>query len=161
MERIWLQSYPDRVPADIDPEAYDSLGQFFETSVGRYRARPAFISIGQTLTYGKLDRLSRDFAGYLQATAGMPRGARIALMMPNVLQYPVALIGALRAGYVVVNCNPLYTPRELHHQLKDSGAQAVVVLENFAQTLEKALDGTKITTVVVTGVGDLLSPARG
>src|SRR5208283_4674733 len=117
--------------------------------------------MGGTMSYGALDRLSRAFAGYLQNIACLPRGARVALMMPNLLQYPVALFGALRAGYVIVNCNPLYSPRELHHQLTDSGAEAIVVLENFAQTLQKAIEGTEVRVAIVTGVGDLLGAARG
>jgi long-chain acyl-CoA synthetase len=160
MERIWLKSYPEGVPSDINPTAYGSLGDFFAASVDRFRDRAAYISMKRIITYGELDRLSRAFAGYLQRVAGLPRGARVALMMPNLLQYPVAMFGALRAGYVIVNCNPLYSPRELHNQLADSGAEAIVVLENFAQTVEKAIDGTQVRLVVVTGVGDLLGPAR-
>ncbi len=161
MERIWLKSYPEGVPADIDPTAYSSIGEFLAASIDRYRDRTAFISMGRTMSYGELDRQSRAFASYLQNVAGLVRGARVALMMPNLLQYPVALFGALRAGYVVVNCNPLYTSRELHHQLEDSGAEAIVVLENFAQTLEKAIDGTAVRAVIVTGAGDLLGGLRG
>ncbi len=161
MERIWLKSYPEGVPADIDPTAYSSIGEFLAASIDRYRDRTAFISMGRTMSYGELDRQSRAFASYLQNVAGLVRGARVALMMPNLLQYPVALFGALRAGYVVVNCNPLYTSRELHHKLEDSGAEAIVVLENFAQTLEKAIGGTQLRAVVVTGAGDLLGGLRG
>jgi long-chain acyl-CoA synthetase len=161
MERIWLKSYPEGVPADINPTAYASIGDFFAANADRYRDRTAYVCMGRTMTYGELDRLSRSFAGYLQRVASLARGARVALMMPNLLQYPVALFGALRAGYVVVNCNPLYSPRELHHQLDDSGAEAIVVLENFAQTLEKAIDGTRLRVVLVTGAGDLLGGPRG
>jgi long-chain acyl-CoA synthetase len=161
MERIWLKSYPKGVPAEINPTAYRSLGDFFAANVDRYRDRDAFVSMGRTMSYGELDRLSRMFASYLQNVALLPRGARVALMMPNVLQYPVVLFGALRAGYVVVNCNPLYSPRELHHQLKDSGAEAIVVLENFAETLQKAIYDVEVRAVVVTGAGDLLGGARG
>ena len=161
MDRIWLKSYPEGVPADIGPAVYGSIGDFLAASIDRYRDRPAFVSMGRTMSYGELDRQSLAFAGYLQNVASLPRGARVALMMPNLLQYPVALFGALRAGYVVVNCNPLYSPRELHHQLEDSGAEAIVVLENFAQTLEKAINGTAVRTVVVTGAGDLLGGLRG
>src|SRR5271165_1103576 len=160
MERIWLKSYSEGVPADINPTACASIGDFFAASVERYRDRTACVSMGRTMSYGQLDRASRAFASYLKNVARLPRGARVALMMPNLMQYPVALFGALRAGYVVVNCNPLYSPRELNHQLEDSGAEAIVVLENFAQTLEKAIGGTK-TRVVVTGAGDLLGAARG
>ncbi|HTR13147.1 MAG TPA: AMP-binding protein, partial [Roseiarcus sp.] len=130
-------------------------------SVERYRDRVAFMSMGRKMTFAEVDALSRAFASYLKNVANLKPGARVALMMPNVLQYPVALFGALRAGYVVVNCNPLYSPRELHHQLEDSGAEAIVVLENFAQTLEQAIQGTEVRAVVVTGVGDLLGSARG
>src|SRR5271157_4308804 len=160
MERIWLKSYSEGVAADINPTAYASIGDFFAASVERYRDRAAYVSMGRTMSYGQLDRASRAFASYLKNVARLPRGARVALMMPNLLQYPVALFGALRAGYVVVNCNPLYSPRELNHQLEDSGAEAIVVLENFAQTLEKAIGGTE-TRAVVTGAGDLLGAARG
>ena len=160
MERIWLKSYPEGVPADINPTAYASIGDFFAANVDRYRDRTAYICMGRTMSYGELDRLSRAFGSYLQNVAHLPRGARVALMMPNLLQYPVALFGALRAGYVVVNCNPLYSPRELHHQLEDSGAEAIVVVENFAQTLEKAIDGTQVRLVVVAAAGDLLGGRR-
>jgi long-chain acyl-CoA synthetase len=161
MERIWLKSYPEGVPADIDPTVYGSIGDFFAASVDRYRDRTAFVSMRRTMSYGELDRLSYAFASYLQNVVSLARGARIALMMPNLLQYPVALFGALRAGCVVVNCNPLYSPRELHQQLEDSGAEAIVVLENFAQTLEKAIKGTAVRAIVVTAVGDLLGVTRG
>jgi len=161
MERIWLKSYSEGVAADINPTAYPSIGDFFAASVERYRDRAAYVSMGRTMSYGELDRASRAFASYLKNVARLPRGARVALMMPNLMQYPVALFGALRAGYVVVNCNPLYSPRELNHQLEDSGAEAIVVLENFAQTLEKAIRGTQTRVVVVTGTGDLLGAARG
>ncbi|HZZ63003.1 MAG TPA: AMP-binding protein [Roseiarcus sp.] len=161
MERIWLKSYPEGVPADVNPTAYASIGEFFAANVDRYRDRTAYICIGRTMSYGELDRLSRAFASYLQKVARLPRGARVALMMPNLLQYPVALFGALRAGYVVVNCNPLYSPRELHHQLEDSEAEAIVVVENFGHTLEKAIDATQVRVVVVAAVGDLLGGARG
>jgi long-chain acyl-CoA synthetase len=161
VERIWLKSYPKGVPAEIDPVAYRSIGEFFAASVDRYRDRAAFVSMGRTMTYAELDRASREFASYLRNVARLSRGARVALMMPNLLQYPIALFGALRAGCVIVNCNPLYSPRELHHQLVDSGAEAIVVLENFALTLERAIEGAKVRAVVVTGAGDLLGGARG
>ena len=161
MDRIWLKSYPEGVPADINPTAYGSLGDFFAASVERYRDRVAYIGMKRTMTYGELDAQSRAFAAYLVEAAGLKRGARVALMMPNLLQYPVALFGALRAGFVVVNCNPLYSPRELNHQLANSGAEAIVVLENFAQTLEKAIAGTNVRTVIVTAVGDLIGRPRG
>jgi len=156
MERIWLKSYPDGVPAEIDLSAVGSLGDFIADSVGKFRARAAFVSMGRAITYGELDLKSRAFASYLRNVAGLKQGARVALMMPNLLQYPIAAFGALRAGCVVVNCNPLYSPRELKHQLADSGAEAIVVLENFALTLEKAIEGTALKSVIVTGAGDQL-----
>ena len=161
MERIWLKSYPEGVPAEIDLSALGSLGDFIKTSFDKFRDRTAFISMGKAMSYGELDLKSRAFASYLQNVARLPRGARVALMMPNVLQYPIAAFGALRAGYVVVNCNPLYSPRELKHQLVDLGAQAIVVLENFASTLEKAIDGSALKAIIVTGAGDQLGGARG
>src|ERR1700733_11941721 len=127
MERIWLKSYPEGVPAEIDSSALGSLGDFIKTSFEKFRDRTAFISMGKAMSYGELDLKSRAFASYLQNVVRLPRGARVALMMPNVLQYPIAAFGALRAGYVVVNCNPLYSPRELKHQLADSGAKGLIV----------------------------------
>jgi long-chain acyl-CoA synthetase len=160
MERIWLKSYPEGVPAEIDPDAFRSLGEVFAASVASYRDRIAFISMGAAITYGELEAKSRAFAAYLQSVLRLPRGARVALMLPNLLQYPIAMFGALRAGLIVVNCNPLYSPRELHYQLADSGAEAIVVLENFAAVAEKAIEGTAVRAVVVTGAGDLLGGAR-
>jgi long-chain acyl-CoA synthetase len=162
MERIWLKSYPKGVPAEIDSSALGSLGDFIKTSFDKFRDRTAFVSMGKTMSYRELDEKSRAFASYLESVAHLARGARVALMMPNVLQYPIAAFGALRAGYVVVNCNPLCSPRELKHQLADSGAEAIVVLENFASTLEKAIDGAPaLKTIIVTGVGDQLGGAKG
>src|SRR5262249_48929752 len=130
MERIWLKDYPPGVPADIDPSRWPSLVAMIEESFSRYGDQPAFIFMGKTITYAELDTLSAAFAAWLQGN-GLKQGDRIALMMPNVMQYPVAMTGALRAGLVVVNVNPLYTPRELEFQIKDSGAEVIVVLENF------------------------------
>jgi long-chain acyl-CoA synthetase len=161
MERIWLKSYPEGVPAEIDLSTIGSLGDFISRSVDKFRARTAFLSMGKAISYGELDLMSRAFAGYLKNVARLPQGARVALMMPNLLQYPIAAFGSLRAGYVVVNCNPLYAPRELHHQLADSGAEAIVVLENFALTLERAIAGTAVRVVIVTGAGDLLGAVKG
>jgi long-chain acyl-CoA synthetase len=160
MERIWLKDYPAGVPADIDPSRWPSLVAMMEESFGRFSADAAFIGMGKTLSYAELDELSRDFAAWLQDT-GLKPGARIALMMPNVLQYPVAIAGALRAGLIVVNVNPLYTPRELEFQLQDSGAEAIVVLENFAVTVERALAHSALKHVVVARMGDLLGPLKG
>jgi len=155
MERYWLQGYPAGVPADVDVTQYRSLPALLEDAFRTYADRNAFIFMDHPLTYAELDRLSAAFGAWLQHT-GLPRGARVAIMMPNILQYPVALAGALRAGYVVVNVNPLYTPRELEHQMKDSGAEAIVILENFATTLEQVIARTPIRHVIVTALGDLL-----
>ncbi len=156
MDKIWLQSYEPGVPAEVDLTEFESLGGMFEASVEKYRERPAFVCMGAQISYGELDTLSRDFAAYLQSVLKLPKGERIALMMPNIMQYPVCMLGALRGGYVVVNCNPLFTPSELRQQLKDSGAQAIVILENFAHTLERVIDSTAVKHVVVTRLGDLL-----
>jgi len=156
MQKLWLKSYPPGVPATVDVGAYRSIGEVFDASVAAYPQRAAYVNLGTAITYRQLDRLTRRFAAYLQRILRLPRGARIALMMPNVLQYPVAMFGALRAGYAVVNCNPLYTPRELEHQLKDSGADAIVILENFAATLAQVIAATAVRHVIVTELGDLL-----
>ena len=157
MERVWLRSYPPGVPATVDVGAYRSIGELFDASVAAYGSRAAYVNMGTAITYRELDRLTRCFAGYLQGTLKLPRGTRVALMMPNILQYPVALFGTLRAGYTVVNCNPLYTPRELEHQLNDSGAEAIVILENFASTLAQVIGNTSVKHVVVTRLGDLFA----
>ena len=156
MERIWLDSYTEGTPHDIDPDAYPSLVAIIDEAIARFPDRPAFENLGVRITFAELDRLAKDFTGFV-SRAGLARGDRIALMMPNVLQYPVALVGALRAGLVVVNTNPLYTVRELRHQLADSGARAIVVLENFGHVLEECIDDTDVKHVVVTGLGDMLS----
>src|SRR5450432_1878767 len=161
LDRNWLNHYPPGVPADIDPDAYPSLKEAIEEAFTTYRQLPAFTNMGATLTYAQLDELSRAFAAWLQHKSGLVRGDRVALMMPNVLQYPIALFGALRAGMVVVNTNPLYTPRELEHQLKDSGAKAIVIVENFAHVLQQVLARTDLKNVLVTGVGDLLGVPKG
>ena len=139
MERIWLKQYPEGVPHDVDLEEFSSLKDILEKSCERYKQLPAYTNMGVTLSYADVDRLSRQFGAYLQKVAGLEKGDRVAVMMPNLLQYPIAVFGALRAGMVVVNVNPLYTARELEHQLNDSGAKAIVVLENFAHTLEGVL----------------------
>ena len=155
MERVWLDSYTEGVPAEIDPDAYPSLVALIDEAIRRFADRPAFENMGVRITFAELDRLATDFAGFL-AARGLARGDRIALMMPNVLQYPVALLGALRAGLVVVSTNPLYTARELRHQLADSGARAIVVLENFGHVLEECIGDTEVEHVLVTGLGDML-----
>ena len=155
MEKIWLKSYPKGVPAEIDPNRYKSVGEVFDESVKKYGDLPAYHNMGRTITFGELEKYSRDFGAWLQ-TKGLARGARVALMMPNVLQYPVCIFGALRAGFTVVNVNPLYTPRELEHQLKDSGAEVIVILENFAVTLQQVLKNTPLKHVVIASLGDML-----
>jgi long-chain acyl-CoA synthetase len=160
MDRIWLKDYPAGVPAEIDASRWPSLVAMIEESLTGFSGEKAFIGMGRTLTYAELDELSRAFAAWLQGK-GLKPGARIALMMPNVLQYPVAMTGALRAGLTVVNINPLYTPRELEFQLKDSGAEAIVVLENFAVTVERALAHSALKHVVIARMGDLLGPVKG
>jgi len=160
MEKIWLKSYPPGVPAEISIDHLPSLVVLFEEACRKYADKMAYVSMGREMTYGELDRLTRDFAGWLQSL-GFKKGDRVALMMPNLLQYPVALFGTLRAGCVVVNCNPLYTPRELEHQLKDSGAKAIVIVENFANTLEQVVARTDIKHIVVTPMGEMLGMAKG
>src|SRR5579864_8313653 len=159
MEKIWVKSYPPGVPAEIDPTRYTSVTALLEESFREHRAKPAFACMGKQITYGELDALSRKLGAWFQSK-GIPRGARIAIMMPNVLQYPVAIAAILRAGYVVVNVNPLYTPRELEHQLKDSGAEAIIILENFAVTLQTIVGKTSVKHVVVATMGDLMG-AKG
>jgi len=161
MDRFWLREYPPGVPHDIDPFEFESLKALIEDACQRYADRIAYRSMGTSLTYGELDRHSAAFGAWLQQSAGLKSGDRISIMLPNLLQYPIAMFGALRAGLVVVNTNPLYTVSELEHQLKDSGAVAIVVLENFATTLEQALPHTSVRQVIVTGVGDMLSWPKG
>ncbi|MFZ4535733.1 long-chain-fatty-acid--CoA ligase FadD [Propionivibrio sp.] len=161
MDKIWLQSYQKGVPAEIDLGEFQSLGEMFAKSVALYRERIAYINMGAQITYGELDKLSRDFAAYLQSDLKLPKGSRVAIMLPNVLQYPICMFGALRAGYTVVNCNPLYTPRELEHQLKDSGSETIIILENFAHTLEKVIDRTSVKNVVIARLGDMLGFPKG
>jgi long-chain acyl-CoA synthetase len=156
VDKIWLKNYPTGVPAEINPSEYRSLVAILEESCQRFHDLPAFTSMDKTISYAEYDRLSRDFAAWLQSNAKLQKGDRIAIMLPNVLQYPIALFGALRAGLTVVNTNPLYTARELEHQLKDSGAKAIVILENFAHVLEQVIARTDLQHVLVTGVGDCL-----
>ncbi|MET0942840.1 MAG: AMP-binding protein, partial [Mesorhizobium sp.] len=151
----WLASYPPVVPAEVGPLPADSIGELIAAACKRYASRPAFTCMGKMMTYAELERHSAAFGAYLQSK-GLSKGARVAIMMPNILQYPVSMIGALRAGYTVVNVNPLYTPRELEHQLKDSGAEAIVILENFATTLQSVVAKTQVKHVVVASMGDML-----
>ena len=160
MERFWLRHYPPGVPADIDPTRYPSLVAMFEETFKTYPGREAFACMGKTVTYAELEAASRAFAAFLQSL-GLQRGARVAVMMPNVLQYPVALIAILRAGFTAVNVNPLYKPRELEIQLGDSGAEAIIVLENFAAVLQQALPQTRVKHVVIARMGDMLGAAKG
>ena len=160
MEKIWLQSYPPGVPTDIDPNQYRSLVQLLEESFQKYADRNAYVCMDKFLTYRELDTYSRRMGAWLQSR-GMKKGARVAVMMPNVLQYPVAIAAILRAGYVVVNVNPLYTPRELEHQLKDSGAEAIIILENFATTLQQVLPNTPVKHIVVASMGEMLGGLKG
>ncbi|AJP57779.1 long-chain fatty acid--CoA ligase [Pandoraea vervacti] len=154
-ERVWLKAYPPGVPADIDVNRYTSLVQAFDEWIDKYRERVAFVSLGSEITYAEVSRQAYAFAAWLQAQ-GVRKGDRVALMMPNCFQYPICLFGTLIAGAVVVNVNPLYTARELKHQLQDSGAQTIVVFENFAKTLQEAIDGTQVRHVLITQIGDLL-----
>ncbi|GCF90312.1 MULTISPECIES: long-chain-fatty-acid--CoA ligase FadD [Shewanella] len=160
MDQPWINHLPEDVPAEINVEQYSSLVDMFETAVAKYEDQPAFINMGATLTYRKLEERSRAFAAYLQNELKLEKGDRVALMMPNLLQYPIALFGVLRAGMVVVNVNPLYTPRELKHQLIDSGAKAIVVVSNFARTLEEVVDQTPVESVIITSLGDQLSAPK-
>jgi long-chain acyl-CoA synthetase len=159
MEKIWLKHYPPGVPTEVDHGQYRSTGELFESATGKYRDRPAYTNMGRTISFGDLERLSRAFGAWIQAK-GLAKGARVAVMMPNCLQYPVCVFGVLRAGGIVVNVNPLYTPRELEHQLKDSGAEVIVVLENFAHVLEQVIARTSVKHVVVAALGDMLG-AKG
>ncbi len=161
MEKIWLANYPRGVPSTITLEDYRSLGDLFERSVAAFADKTAFVNMGKTMTYRELEQCSRSFAAYLQVELNLPAGTRVALMMPNTLQYPVALFGALRAGYVVVSCNPLYTPRELEYQLTDSGAEVVVIVENFAWVLAEVIEATQVKHVIVTRLGDMLGFPKG
>jgi long-chain acyl-CoA synthetase len=160
MERPWLRHYPPGVGADIDVSRFSSLVAMFEESFAAYRGREAFACMGKALSYGEVDEASRAFAAWLQST-GLKRGARVAIMMPNVLQYPVAVIAILRAGYTVVNVNPLYKPRELEFQLTDAGAEAIIVLENFASVLQEALPKTPVKHVVIARMGNMLGRVKG
>ncbi|PHV30448.1 long-chain fatty acid--CoA ligase [Janthinobacterium rivuli] len=160
MEKIWLKSYPPGVPADIDPDQYRSLVHVLEEAFQKYADRNAYVCMDKFLTYAELDTYSRQLGAWLQSR-GLKKGARVALMMPNVLQYPVAIAAVLRAGYTVVNVNPLYTPRELEHQLNDSGSEAIIVLENFAHTLEQVLGKTAVKHIVVASMGEMLGGLKG
>ena len=160
LNKVWLKRYPADVPAEINADRYTSLVDLVEQATQRYADQTAFINMGQPLSYRQLEQKSRAFAAYLQSGLGLKKGDRVALMMPNLLQYPVALFGVLRAGMVVVNVNPLYTPRELKHQLNDSGASAILIVSNFAHTLEKVVAETAVKHVILTRLGDQLRPVK-
>ena len=155
-EKIWLKEYPAGVPAEIDAGRYGSIAEMVETVCAKFADKPAYDNFGCSMSYAEVERHSRDFAAFLQSLPGMKKGERVAIMSPNLLQYPVALFGILRAGMTVVNVNPLYTPRELEHQLKDSGAKAMVIVENFANTLQQVIQKTQVEHVITTQLGDML-----
>lgn len=160
MDKFWLKSYPRGVPAEIDCTQYRSLVHLLEEAFSKYASRNAYVCMDKFLTYAEVDDYSRKLGAWLQGR-GLKKGARVAVMMPNVLQYPVAIAAILRAGYTVVNVNPLYTPRELEHQLNDSGAEAIIILENFATTLEQVIGKTKVGHVVVASMGEMLGGLKG
>nr|WP_252731960.1 long-chain-fatty-acid--CoA ligase FadD [Paraglaciecola arctica] len=159
VEKIWLKHYDPKVPVEIDPDRYSSIVDIFEQSIEKYSDNVSYINMGKSITFAQLDRLSRDFAAYLQHS-GLKKGDSVAIMMPNLIQYPVALFGVLRAGMTVVNVNPLYTARELQHQLSDSNTKAIVIVENFASTLSEVIKNTAVEKVLLTSIGDMLSPLK-
>jgi len=161
VDKVWLERYPSDVPETIDPDVYPSLVEMFEQSVNKFADQPAFMNMGSVMTFRKLEERSRAFAAYLQNDLKLKKGDRVAIMMPNLLQYPIALFGILRAGLIAVNVNPLYTPRELEHQLNDADAKAIVIVSNFANTLEQVVDKTPIKHVVLTSLGQMLPRAKG
>ena len=156
MEKIWLKSYPPGVPEEVDLDAYRSVTDVFEQAIEKFGEKPCFTNLGTTLTYNEMDRYTDQLASYLQSLPGLGKGDRVAVMMPNVLQNPISIFAILRAGFTVVNTNPLYTPRELQHQLSDSGAKAIVVMENFCHTLDEVIADTPIEHVITTQLGDML-----
>lgn len=156
MNYQWLKNYPEDIPHEINPEEYTSIVDILNQSFDKYKDRPSFTCMGKEFTYGEIDNLSKKFASYLQNDLGLSKGSRVAIMMPNILQYPIALFGALRAGMVAVNVNPLYTQRELEHQLNDSGAETIIIFNNSCHILQKVLPTTKVKNVITTGIGDLL-----
>ena len=160
-ERPWLAHYPAGVPAEIDLDEFASINDIFDSAVQKYRDKTAFISMGKSITYGELEKLSRDFAGYLLGELKLKKGDRVAIMMPNCLQYPIAILGVLRAGLTVVNTNPMYTARELKHQLVDSGASVLVVMDNFGNVAQDVLAQVPGVRAVTTGLGDMLGFPKG
>ena len=160
MEPIWLKQYPAEVPRDVNVSLYPSLVDLLDTSFKKNAGKPAYLMMGKSLSFAQVDEASRAFAAYLQGL-GLDKGDRVALMMPNLFQYPVAVAAVLRAGYVVVNVNPLYTPRELEHQLKDSGAKAIVIIENFASVLQQVLKNVPTKHIILAAMGDMLGLVKG
>lgn len=159
MQKIWLNNYDPRVPAEINPDQYSSIVDIFEQSIEKYATNTSYINMGKSITFAELDSKSRDFAAYLQHS-GLKKGDAVAIMMPNLIQYPIALFGILRAGMTVVNVNPLYTARELQHQLTDADAKAIIIVENFACTLAEVIKNTGVERVLLTSLGDMLSPVK-
>ena len=156
MEKVWLKNYPPGVPEEIEVDSYKSVSDVFEQAISRFGDKPCFTNFGTTLSYDDMDRYTDQLACYLQNLPGMSKGDRVAIMMPNVLQNPIAIFATLRAGFTVVNTNPLYTARELEHQLKDSGAKAIIVMENFCHTLAEVLEASPVEHIVTTQLGDML-----
>ena len=156
MDKIWLKHYPKDVPAEIDFQQYHSVIDIFRESCEKYRHKPAFTNLGHVITYDELDKLSHHFAAYLENNLHLKKGNRVAIMLPNLLQYPIVLFGILRAGLIAVNVNPLYTHTELEHQLNDAQTETIIILANFASTLEKALPQTKIKNIIITQLADCL-----
>jgi long-chain acyl-CoA synthetase len=159
--RPWLAQYPSGIQAEVDVDEFPSIVSVLDAAIANYRDRPAFANLGKTLTYGEIDRLSAQFAAYLLGELKLKKGDRVAIMMPNCLQYPIATFGILRAGLTVVNTNPMYTARELRHQLVDSGASAILVMDNFGHTVQEVLADTQVKQVITTGLGDMLAFPKG
>ena len=161
LERPWLDQYPSGVPATIDVDEYPSIVSVLDRAMADYRDKPAFSNLGRVLSYADIDRLSRQFAAYLLGELKLKKGDRVAIMMPNCLQYPIAIFGVLRAGLTVVNVNPMYTARELHHQLQDSGASVILVLDNFGSTAQEVLERLPGVRAITSGLGDMLGFPKG
>ena len=161
MPKPWLKSYPAGVSEEIDINKFSSVADIFDTSIAKFSDRPAYTNFGKTISYKEVDIYTAQMASYLKNELGLTKGDRVAVMMPNLLQNPIAIFGILRAGLVVVNTNPLYTTRELKHQLNDSGAKAIIIVENFAHVLEEVIDETPVEHVITTKMGDMLSPLKG
>ncbi|NOQ90100.1 MAG: AMP-binding protein, partial [Gammaproteobacteria bacterium] len=161
MQKPWLKSYPAGVPEEIDINEFSSVADIFDTSIAKFGDSPAYTNFGKTISYREVDLHSAHLAAYLKNELGLEKGDRVAVMMPNLLQNPIAIFGILRAGLVVVNTNPLYTTRELKHQLNDSGAKAVIIVDNFAHVLADVIDETTVEHVITTKMGDMISPIKG